>query len=66
MLQHHIKKLDIIQQQDQNIYNTQAEMKVLLIDDMAALNQLDKSKNFWICKPRTSLIIVIRNEKTLV
>lgn len=46
MLQHHIKKLDIIQQQDQNIYNTQAEMKVLLIDDMAALNQLDKSKNF--------------------
>ena len=52
-LLHHIEELGGIQQQDQDLLHGEAELKVLVIDGMAVLNQIHKDKDMETCKVRT-------------
>ena len=55
---YHIKEFGEIQHQDQTLHNAEAEMKVLVHDNVTALNQLQKDKNMETGKVRTSFTVL--------
>lgn len=55
---YNIKELCEMQQPDQNRHNVEVEMKVLVIDNMAALYQIQKDKNIEASKVRNSFTVL--------